>query len=39
MPHNNAGPPDDYRQHYTPAARDRVAALFAEDLKAFGYEF
>ena len=39
LPHNNAGPPDDYRRHYTPVARDRVAELFADDVKAFGYSF
>jgi hypothetical protein len=39
LPHNNAGPPDDYRRHYTDTARDRVAELFAEDIRAFGYTF
>jgi hypothetical protein len=29
----------DYRDVYTPAARDRVADLFEADLRAFGYEF
>ncbi|MBS44091.1 MAG: hypothetical protein CMH83_13190 [Nocardioides sp.] len=29
----------DYRDHYTPAMRDRVAELYAADLKAFGYTF
>jgi len=38
-PHNNAGPPDDYRRHYTPTAQNTVADLFAQDIKAFGYEF
>ena len=38
-PHNNAGPPDDYRRHYTAAMRERVRAIFAEDIAAFGYEF
>jgi hypothetical protein len=35
----NAGPRDDYRAHYTPAMRDRVAEVFAADLRAYGYEF
>ncbi len=38
-PHNNAGPPDDYRRHYNPQMRDRVAELFGEDVVEFGYEF
>lgn len=38
-PHNNAGPPGDYRQHYTRQMRDRVAELYGEDLAEFGYEF
>ena len=38
-PHHNAGPPDDYRQHYTPRMRDQVATVYADDLAAFGYEF
>lgn len=38
-PRQNAGPPDDYRQHYTPRMRDRVATVFADDVAAFGYEF
>lgn len=29
----------DYREAFTPAMRDRVARLFAPDLRAFGYEF
>ena len=35
----NAGPPTDYREHYTPAMRDRVAELFAPDIERFGYAF
>ena len=35
----NAGPPTDYRPHYTSATRERVAELFAADVEAFGYEF
>lgn len=38
-PHHNAGPPDDYRQHYTPRMRDRVGTVFADDVAAFEYEF
>jgi len=38
-PHNNAGPLDDYRQHYTPRMRDRVGAVFADDVAEFGYKF
>lgn len=29
----------DYRDHYTPAMRDRVAALYQRDIELFGYEF
>ena len=36
---HNAGPRRDYRDHYTPAMRDRVADLFRDDLDAFGYTF
>jgi len=35
----NAGPPTDYRGAYTPAMRDRVAEVFADDIEAFGYRF
>jgi len=35
----NAGGSGDFRVHYTPAMRDRVAALFEVDLRAFGYAF
>ena len=38
-PRRNAGPSGSYRDHYTPAMRDRVAGLFRADLDAFGYEF
>lgn len=37
--HRNAGPPTDYRQHYTDAMRDRVGELFAADVERFGYAF
>jgi Sulfotransferase family len=35
----NAGGSGDFRQHYTPAMRQRVAELFEPDLIAFGYAF
>jgi hypothetical protein len=35
----NAGPRGDYRRHYTPQMRDRVAEVFAADIRAFGYTF
>jgi Sulfotransferase family len=38
-PRRNAGPTGSYRDHYTPAMRDRVAELFRADLDEFGYEF
>jgi hypothetical protein len=38
-PRRNAGPSGSYRDHYTPAMRDRVAELFAADVHEFGYEF
>lgn len=38
-PRRNAGPIRDYREHFTPAMRDRVAEVFAADIRAFGYEF
>ena len=38
-PRRNAGPSGSYRDHYTPAMRDRVAELFEPDLREFGYEF
>jgi hypothetical protein len=38
-PHRNAGGSASYRDHYTPAMRDRVAQLFAPDITEFGYEF
>ncbi len=39
VPRTNAGPPTGYRDHYTPAMRDRVAELFSADVEEFGYEF
>ena len=42
-PRRNAGPSraprESYRDHYTPAMRDRVAELFRADVDEFGYEF
>ena len=38
-PRRNAGPSSSYRDHYTPAMRQRVAELFEPDLREFGYEF
>jgi hypothetical protein len=35
----NAGPVSDYREHYTPAMRDRVAQVAARDIAEFGYTF
>lgn len=35
----NAGPASDYREHYTPAMRDRVAEVAARDVEEFGYSF
>ena len=37
--HHNTSPRRDYRDYYSPAARDRVAEVFAKDVDAFGYEF
>jgi hypothetical protein len=39
LPHENVGSSGDYRTHYTPAMRRRVAEVFADDIDAFGYEF
>jgi hypothetical protein len=38
-PRRNAGGDGSYRDHYTPAMRDRVAELFEPDLREYGYEF
>ena len=35
----NARPAGHYRELYTPASRERVAAVFADTIEAFGYEF
>lgn len=39
VPRRNAGPGGDWRAQYTPAMRQRVADLYALDLRTFGYEF
>jgi hypothetical protein len=36
---SNAGTGADYRAHYTPAMRDRVAEVSARDIEEFGYCF
>lgn len=36
---DRSGTTASYRDHYTPAMRDRVAELYADDLRAYGYEF
>jgi len=36
---SNAGTGADYRTHYTPAMRDRVAEVSARDIEEFGYSF
>lgn len=38
-PRRNVGPTTNYREHYTPAMRDKVAKDFAPDIAEFGYEF
>ncbi|MEJ7832239.1 MAG: sulfotransferase family 2 domain-containing protein [Nocardioides sp.] len=39
VPRQNSGSTGDYRDHYTPAMRQRIAELFAPDVREFGYEF
>lgn len=39
MPRLNVSSRSGYREYYTPRTRDLVAARFARDIKAFGYEF
>jgi len=39
VPRRNAGPPGDYRDHYTPRMRQQVADVYERDLLAFGYRF
>lgn len=39
LPHANRSEHGSYRDHYSPAARDRVAEVFRKDIDAFGYEF
>lgn len=36
---SNAGTGADYRTHYSPAMRDRVAEVSARDIEEFGYSF
>ena len=38
-PRRNAGPGGSYRDQYTPAMRERVADLYAVDVREFGYDF
>ncbi|MEO5851735.1 MAG: sulfotransferase family 2 domain-containing protein [Nocardioides sp.] len=39
LPHRNKSPHAHYTTYYSAASRERVAALFAPDIEAFGYEF
>ncbi|WP_372734832.1 sulfotransferase family 2 domain-containing protein [Nocardioides sp.] len=39
VPRRNAGPGGDWRAQYTPAMRQKVAELYAADLREYGYEF
>ena len=39
LPRTNSGPGGDWRSQYTPVMRQRVADLYALDLKVYGYEF
>lgn len=39
IPRRNTTSHGSYRDYYSPAARDRVADVYARDLEAFGYEF
>lgn len=39
LPHLNRSRSEDFRSFYTPASRDRVADVYAEDINAFGYVF
>ena len=35
----NSSERDDYRSYYTPALRDQVAQIYADDIAALGYDF
>ena len=37
LPHLKKSGSEDWRQHYTPAARELVAATFRRDFELFGY--
>ncbi len=37
--HANRSDVGDYRSHYTPDLRDRVAAIYAKDIALLGYDF
>ncbi len=37
--HHNANPANHYSQVYDPAARERVAEVYADDIALFGYDF
>lgn len=39
LPHTNRSSRQDYRDIYTPAAVERVAALYAQDIALLGYRF
>lgn len=39
LPHLNASPRKDYRKYYTPALRDKIAAIYARDIELLGYSF
>lgn len=39
LPHLNRSRSEDFRSFYTPASRDRVADVYAEDIEAFAYVF
>lgn len=39
VPRTNAGPRQNYREHYTPEMRNQVARIFEPDIREFGYEF
>lgn len=39
LPHHNAGPVEGYREHFTPAMNQRIAELFAPDIRTYHYEF